>query len=104
MDLILGPLYWRLAVARTPIDDDYQPWLATSGGDSIAKKLSITPSGSSRSSSGVPSGPKGLDQARRIAWKASIIFVSSGTQRGQGHFENVAATDRAGTEASSSRT
>ena len=27
-----------------------------------------------------------------------IIFVSSGTQRGQGHFENVAATDRAGVE------
>ncbi len=23
VDLILGPLYWRLAVARTPIDDDY---------------------------------------------------------------------------------
>ena len=29
-----------------------------------------------------------------------IIFVSSGTQRGQGHFENVSATDRAGFEAS----
>ena len=27
-----------------------------------------------------------------------IIFVSSGTQRGQGHFENVPATDRAGLE------
>ena len=23
VDLMLGPLYWRLAVARTPIDDDY---------------------------------------------------------------------------------
>jgi AcrR family transcriptional regulator len=23
VDLILGPLYWRLAVARTPMDDDY---------------------------------------------------------------------------------
>lgn len=23
VDLILGPLYWRLAVARTPIDDNY---------------------------------------------------------------------------------
>ena len=23
VDLILGPLYWRLAVARTPIDDEY---------------------------------------------------------------------------------
>ncbi len=23
VDLILGPLYWRLAVARTPISDDY---------------------------------------------------------------------------------
>ncbi len=23
VDLILGPLYWRLAVARSPIDDDY---------------------------------------------------------------------------------
>lgn len=23
VDLILGPLYWRLAVARTPLDDDY---------------------------------------------------------------------------------
>jgi AcrR family transcriptional regulator len=23
VDLILGPLYWRLAVSRTPIDDDY---------------------------------------------------------------------------------
>ena len=23
VDLILGPLYWRLAVARTPIDEDY---------------------------------------------------------------------------------
>jgi hypothetical protein len=23
VDLILGPLYWRLAVARTPIGDDY---------------------------------------------------------------------------------
>ena len=23
VDLMIGPLYWRLAVARTPIDDDY---------------------------------------------------------------------------------
>jgi AcrR family transcriptional regulator len=23
LDLMIGPLYWRLAVARTPIDDDY---------------------------------------------------------------------------------
>ncbi|MET0521460.1 MAG: TetR/AcrR family transcriptional regulator [Jiangellaceae bacterium] len=23
VDIILGPLYWRLAVSRTPIDDDY---------------------------------------------------------------------------------
>jgi AcrR family transcriptional regulator len=23
VDLILGPLYWRLAVARTPLEDDY---------------------------------------------------------------------------------
>ena len=36
------------------------------GRDSIAKKSSITPSGSSRSTSGVPSGPNGLDQVRMI--------------------------------------
>jgi hypothetical protein len=23
VDLILGPLYWRLAVARTPVSEDY---------------------------------------------------------------------------------
>jgi AcrR family transcriptional regulator len=28
VDLMLGPLYWRLAVARTPIDDDYLENLA----------------------------------------------------------------------------
>jgi hypothetical protein len=28
VDLILGPLYWRLAVARTPISDDYLEKLA----------------------------------------------------------------------------
>jgi len=29
VDLILGPLYWRLAVSRTPIDDDYLEKLIT---------------------------------------------------------------------------
>jgi AcrR family transcriptional regulator len=29
VDLILGPLYWRLAVARTPLDDDYLEKLIT---------------------------------------------------------------------------
>jgi AcrR family transcriptional regulator len=29
VDLILGPLYWRLAVARTPIGDDYLAKLTT---------------------------------------------------------------------------
>jgi AcrR family transcriptional regulator len=29
VDLILGPLYWRLAVARTPIGDDYLEKLTT---------------------------------------------------------------------------
>ena len=28
VDLMLGPLYWRLAVARTPIDEDYLEKLA----------------------------------------------------------------------------
>ncbi len=28
VDLILGPLYWRLAISRTPIDDDYLEKLA----------------------------------------------------------------------------
>lgn len=30
VDLMLGPLYWRLAVLRTPIDDDYLEKLAAS--------------------------------------------------------------------------
>jgi hypothetical protein len=29
IDLILGPLYWRLAVARTPLGDDYLDKLIT---------------------------------------------------------------------------
>jgi AcrR family transcriptional regulator len=29
VDLMLGPLYWRLAVSRTPIDDDYLENLST---------------------------------------------------------------------------
>jgi len=29
VDLMLGPLYWRLAVSRTPIDDDYLEHLST---------------------------------------------------------------------------
>lgn len=29
VDMMLGPLYWRLAVSRTPIDDDYLEKLAT---------------------------------------------------------------------------
>jgi len=29
VDLILGPLYWRLAVSRTPIGDDYLEKLST---------------------------------------------------------------------------
>jgi AcrR family transcriptional regulator len=29
VDMMLGPLYWRLAVSRTPIDDDYLEHLST---------------------------------------------------------------------------
>jgi AcrR family transcriptional regulator len=35
VDLIVGPLYWRLAVARTPLPESYVPHLA----DSIATAL-----------------------------------------------------------------
>lgn len=30
IDLIVGPLYWRLAVARTPLPDGHLPWMAAS--------------------------------------------------------------------------
>ncbi len=30
VDLMIGPLYWRLAVSRTPIDDDYLEKMAAS--------------------------------------------------------------------------
>jgi AcrR family transcriptional regulator len=39
VDLMLGPLYWRLAVARTPIDDDYLEKLV----DSVTTALRGTP-------------------------------------------------------------
>ncbi|MEO3744479.1 TetR/AcrR family transcriptional regulator [Plantactinospora sp. B5E13] len=36
IDLIVGPLYWRLAVARTPLPDGHLPWMATSIATALA--------------------------------------------------------------------
>ncbi len=39
VDLMLGPLYWRLAVLRTPVDDDYLEKVAAS----VMTSLGATP-------------------------------------------------------------
>ncbi len=53
------------------------------GRDSIEKKSSTTPIGSSRSISGVPSGPNGLDQVRITGTPSGTTGRSteSGTRR-----------------------
>ena len=41
VDLILGPLYWRLAVARTPISDEYRGRLTFAGPPALTASANV---------------------------------------------------------------
>ncbi len=49
IDLIVGPLYWRLAVARTPLPENHLPWMAESVATALGAGAPAAPGGPARS-------------------------------------------------------